>query len=244
MAFNKQLFFRKTHRYVGLFIGIQFLGWTVSGLFFSWNNIDNVHGDHIRKSPHFIATTSPLVSPDKAITELKNKQQIDSIHSVHLISLVGKPLYQVIYFAGHTEGVHHHTYYALADASTGNLRGPLTKEESIALAKDNVVASAEVVNAELLTNTNGHHEYREAPLPAYAITLKIPIALSTSVQRKERSKLSGMTNGEHLISCGCFIRWTMLVAMTSITGYCASFQFSDCLPYSPALFYTSFHLVH
>lgn len=174
MAFNKQLFFRKTHRYLGLFIGIQFLGWTVSGLFFSWNNIDNVHGDHMRKSPHFISTSSPLVSPDNAITELKSKQKIDSIHSVHLISLAGKPLYQIVYFAGHTEGVHHHTYYALADASTGNLRGPLTKDESIAIAKDNVIASAEVVKSELITNTDGHHEYREAPLPAYAITFKNP----------------------------------------------------------------------
>jgi hypothetical protein len=174
VPFNKNLFIRKIHRYLGLFIGIQFLGWTVSGLFFSWNNIDNVHGDHMRKSPHFISIASPLVSPDNAITELKSKQQIDSIHSVHLISLIGKPLYQVVYFTGHTEGVHHHTYYALADASTGNLRGPLTKDESIALAKDNVIASAEVVNAELLTNTDGHHEYREAPLPAYAITFKNP----------------------------------------------------------------------
>ena len=174
MIKNKNLSIRRIHRYLGLFIGIQFLGRTISGLYFSWNNIDNVHGDQMRKGPHFISTASAVVSPDSAITELKSKQKIDSIHSVHLISLVGKPLYQVVFFSGHTEGVHHHTHYALADASTGDLRGPLTKEESISIARDNIIPSAELANVELITNTDGHHEYRESPLPAYAVTFKNP----------------------------------------------------------------------
>ena len=174
MPFNKNLFIRKTHRYLGLFIGIQFLGWTISGLYFSWNNIDSVHGDHMRKSPHFISASSTLVSPAEGINELKTRQPVDSIHSVQLISVIGKPLYQIVYFAGPTEGVHHHTHYALADAETGTLRGPLTKEEATAIAKDNVVSSAEVAQIELLKNTDGHHEYRERPLPAYAVTFKNP----------------------------------------------------------------------
>ena len=184
MPFNKNLFIRKIHRYLGLFIGIQFLGWTISGLYFSWNNIDDVHGDHMRKSPHFISASSPLVSPANAIVELKSKQQVDSIHSVQLISLVGKPLYQIIYFAGHTEGIHHHTHYALADATTGTLRGSLTKDEATAIAKDNVISSAEVAQVALLTNTDGHHEYRERPLPAYAVTFKNPdCTVYVSVER-------------------------------------------------------------
>lgn len=174
MPFNKNLLIRKIHRYLGLFIGIQFLGWTISGLYFSWNNIDDVHGDHMRKSPHFISASSPLVSPANAINELKANEKVDSIHSVQLISLVGKPLYQIIYFAGHTEGIHHHTHYALADAATGILRGPLTKDEATSIAKDNVISTAEVDKIELLTNTDGHHEYRERPLPAYAVTFKNP----------------------------------------------------------------------
>ena len=36
---------RKTHRYLGLIIGIQFLAWTVSGLYFSWTDLDEIHGD-------------------------------------------------------------------------------------------------------------------------------------------------------------------------------------------------------
>ena len=41
---------RKTHRYLGLSIGIQFLAWTVSGLYFSWTDIDKIHGDHYKKT--------------------------------------------------------------------------------------------------------------------------------------------------------------------------------------------------
>ena len=128
----------------------------------------------MRKSPHFISASSSFVSPDSAIAALKVKQQIDSIHSVQLIGVVGKPLYQIAYFSGHTEGVHHHTHYALADASTGRLRGPLTKEEAIAIARDNVVSSAIMAAVELINETDDHHEYRERPLPAYAVTFKDP----------------------------------------------------------------------
>ena len=38
---------RKAHRYLGLFLGIQFLLWTISGLYFSWTNIDEIRGEHL-----------------------------------------------------------------------------------------------------------------------------------------------------------------------------------------------------
>lgn len=171
---NKQLIIRRIHRYLGFFVGIQFLGWTISGIYFSWNNIDDVHGDHMRKSPHFISASSAFASPDKSIQELKAKTAVDSIHSIQLVSVVGKPLYQINYFSGHAGEVHHHTQYALADAATGLLRGPLTKAESMAIAQDYVVSSAQIQEVELIETTDNHHEYRERPLPAYAITFKNP----------------------------------------------------------------------
>ena len=42
---------RKIHRYLGLIIGIQFLIWTISGLYFSWTNLDEIHGDQFMKNP-------------------------------------------------------------------------------------------------------------------------------------------------------------------------------------------------
>jgi len=174
VSFNKNLFIRKTHRYLGLFIGIQFLGWTISGLYFSWNDIDDVHGDNMRKNPHFISSNSKFTSPEKSIQELKAKTTVDSIQSIQLLSVVGSPVYQINYFSGHAGEVHPDTHCALADATTGNLRNALTKEESVAIARDNVLASAEVQKVELIENTDGDHEYRERPLPAYAVTFKNP----------------------------------------------------------------------
>ena len=47
---NTALRIRKTHRYLGLFIGLQFLAWTVSGLYFSWTDLDEIHGEPFKKT--------------------------------------------------------------------------------------------------------------------------------------------------------------------------------------------------
>ncbi len=175
MIKNKNLFIRRIHRYLGLFIGIQFLGWTISGLYFSWNDIDSVHGNHLQKSSAFISANVSTVSPTDAIEKLKQTQTVDSIHSVHLIRVLDKPVYQIAYFSGHVgEGMHHHVHYALADAATGELKQALTKEEGITVAKEQVVQGAEVSEVHYLEQTNSHHEYREKPLPAWAVSFKNP----------------------------------------------------------------------
>jgi hypothetical protein len=62
----------------------------------------------------------------------------------------------------------------LADAETGSLRRALTKEESIEIAKNHFLGKSEVTSVEYLTTTNIHHEYRESPLPAYAVSFDHP----------------------------------------------------------------------
>ncbi len=49
MARSKHYYIRKTHRYLGVILGIQFLFWTIGGLYFSWTNIDEIHGDFQHK---------------------------------------------------------------------------------------------------------------------------------------------------------------------------------------------------
>jgi len=51
MAKNKHFYVRRMHRYLGVLLGIQFLLWTVSGLYFSWTNIDEIHGDFEHRQP-------------------------------------------------------------------------------------------------------------------------------------------------------------------------------------------------
>jgi hypothetical protein len=174
MLKNKQYYLRRTHRYLGFFIGIQFLGWTISGLYFSWNDLDDVHGDHMRRVPRALAINASMVPPDMAIRELKSKMKVDSIHSVHLLGIVGKPVYQIQYFSGHAGDSHAHTHFALADPLTGSLRSPLTKQEATLLAKDHVVPAATVKEIKLLEDVDAHHEYRENVLPAYAVSFENP----------------------------------------------------------------------
>jgi hypothetical protein len=54
------------------------------------------------------------------------------------------------------------------------LRPVLSEKEAIELAKTHFKDDVAVKNIEYLTTTNGHHEYREQPLPAYAVTFNHP----------------------------------------------------------------------
>jgi hypothetical protein len=109
---------------------------------------------------------------------IKKMHSIDSVVSIQLIEILGKPFYQVRYISA----IHHHanhqhnmaTMNQLANAETGQLRGPLTKEEAIEVAKMRFSGEPVIKGIEYLTATNNHHEYRESPLPAYAITFEQP----------------------------------------------------------------------
>ena len=56
---------RKIHRYLGIFIGLQFIMWTVSGLYFSWTDIDQIHGDNFRNLNYKPKSFNKLISPSK-----------------------------------------------------------------------------------------------------------------------------------------------------------------------------------
>jgi hypothetical protein len=62
----------------------------------------------------------------------------------------------------------------LAHAVTGKLREPLNQQEAVAVAARHFNGQPAVIGTEYLTTTNSHHEYREQPLPAYAVTFTHP----------------------------------------------------------------------
>lgn len=170
MAKSRHYYIRKSHRYLGLILGIQFLFWTVSGIYFSWSNMDEIHGDFEKKKAPALQVNTSLVSPSAVLAALNVKQAM----SVQLIDILGRPVYQVRYEAPavHTENHHQPPAFrvVLADAVTGHIRPPLSKDEAIALAKSRFNGDERVKETVFLQNTGGHHEYRESPLPAYGIT--------------------------------------------------------------------------
>lgn len=183
MAKSRHYYIRKTHRYLGIVLGVQFLMWTIGGLYFSWSNIDEIHGDFQKKNAPLISSDIPLVSPSIMIDNIKKAHALDSIVSFHLIEILGKPYYQARSFSSEdnngSHGMHAITY--LADAHTGTLREPLTKDEAVEIATLRFNGEPKIKSVEYLTTTNKHHEYRESPLPAYAVTFEYPLETTVYV---------------------------------------------------------------
>ncbi|MBA2562793.1 MAG: hypothetical protein H0V14_07740, partial [Chitinophagaceae bacterium] len=84
MAKSKHYYIRRTHRYLGVTLGIQFLFWTISGLYFSWTNIDEIHGDFQHKPPPKLTSGIHLISPDSVFKQVTDKPVL--INSVQLVS--------------------------------------------------------------------------------------------------------------------------------------------------------------
>lgn len=182
---SKQYYIRKSHRYLGVVLGVQFLFWTLGGLYFSWNDIDEVHGDHLRsEKKHFPASMS-MVSPQVVLESLKAKSLVDSVLSVQLIEIAGTPAYQVRYFSGemdhsaHEAGGHMPAHSGnvkvqLANAETGEFISPLSEDVAVVVAKNQMANPIKVEKVEYLTEVGSHHEYRGRPLPAWAVTFSQP----------------------------------------------------------------------
>ncbi len=183
MTAKTKYLIRRIHRYLGVLLGIQFFMWTIGGLYFSWSNMDEIHGDFQKKaSPQYKADLA-FISPSIALKNLKNRLEIDSILNIALIDVLGKPTYRIEFLHGGQNNAHgeHHKMYQLADAQTGNLRDPLSIDEAVALAKQQYNGEPKVKSVELLKDVNGHHEYRESPLPAVAVTFEKPMSTTVYV---------------------------------------------------------------
>jgi len=155
---------RKLHRWLGVILGIQFLFWTISGLYFSWTNIDEIHGDFQRKQPPELTGNIHLVFPESILQQV----QPDVIHSIQLVNILQKPFYSIKY------SKQKNTKLILADAETGIIREPVVKNEAIKIAAESFRGEPQLVSVEYITSTNAHHEYREKPLPAWAVTFNHP----------------------------------------------------------------------
>lgn len=148
---NVRRFIRKIHRYLGVFVGIQFLLWTLSGMYFSWTNIDDIHGDQFRKS-HEPIHFENLKSPSELLPNIH-------ISSLKLGDLSGVPYYWI------NDSI-------LVNANTGNIKSEISENEALQIAKQYIIDKLEVESIVKITETNKHHEYRERSLPAYEITYK------------------------------------------------------------------------
>jgi len=161
---------RRTHRYLGLVIGLQLLLWTVSGFYFSWNTIEQVRGEHLSVGPRGLAPTdTTFLSPGVITAALSQRlSDIEEIEHVTLRSLLGEPVYEVMY---HVNG---DVRYTLANARTGVFRSPISSEEAVAIAKADFAPDAPVLAVELIGDVGEDSEYRGRELPVYRVVFDHP----------------------------------------------------------------------
>lgn len=187
--FNFKHFIRRTHRYLGLFIGIQFLFWTVGGLYFSWTNIKQIRGEHLRRTPEFINRKGEFVSPQLILGQLAKEHSFE-LKKLQIVQILDEPFYKL------TIRQNDETKVILADASTGALRPAITREEAERIASAALVNHAPVSQTLYLTNENitKHHEYREKTLPAWAITFDTAENLTVYISAENGQINSFRTN--------------------------------------------------
>jgi uncharacterized iron-regulated membrane protein len=159
-----QRYVRKAHRYLGVSLGIQFLFWTLGGLYFSWTNIDEIRGDNLRRKETNIDPKQVKAS----LADVLAGVQADSVVKLSMVTILGKAHYQIVISTNKKNRI------VLANAQSGFVRGPLSESEAILVAKESLLIPSKVVKTVFIAATDGHHEYREKPLPAYAITFDQP----------------------------------------------------------------------
>lgn len=149
MKFSQKFSLRKVHRYFGLVIGIQFIFWTLSGLYFSWTDIDKIHGDQFRIEGQ---TNSGI-----------NSQLLSNIQdaSLDIQSLEFRFINETQYFWINGE--------LLVDANTGITKNGITEVEAKAVASQHILPEYHLNKIDYLTEVDDHHEYRNLPLPAWVI---------------------------------------------------------------------------
>lgn len=152
---------RKTHRYLGLFLGIQFLFWTSSGLYFSWTNIDDIHGDQFKNLEYQPKSFQNLMSPS-----LLNVS--GGFNTIELRDINDLPYYWV-------------NDKQLFSAIDGKLKKGITKEEALNVAKNYMKDNLKVAAIDPVFEVDKHHEYREKLLPAYVISYDNDEALKAYV---------------------------------------------------------------
>jgi len=181
---------RKAHRYLGIFIGIQFIMWTVSGLYFSWTDLDEIHGDHFKKE-------SPVF---KSFQNLRSPSELDPGLEVNSISL---------------QGISDEPYYflnneILINAKTGERVEEINEQQALDIAGRYMKDDLEVSGIKKITETGEHHEYRGNLLPAYVISYKTDENLKAYI---------GATNGEFRSVRHRDWRWFDFLWMTHTMDY-------------------------
>jgi hypothetical protein len=139
---------RKTHKWLGLFIGAQVVIWSLSGVYMTVVHIDTIHGDHlIRALPQRAIVAADLVDPLAVVAANQGR-------GVRLTWVRNQPAYVVELETGE----------AVVDARTDKPVPPPTEAEIRAIAKTTYTGNEPIASAALITEIPGEIRGRKPPL--------------------------------------------------------------------------------
>lgn len=158
-------YIRKIHRYLGIVIGIQFLFWTVGGLYFSWTKIEEIRSEHIRTEPAPVELPPGVLSPNVEPRRSLPPQATFDAAKLRIIDIFGEPHYSLPYRSDDNASL------LVVSLRDGTRRQPIDEIAAIETAKRALTVDLPLENVEFLEpgSVSKHHEYRGRPLPAYAV---------------------------------------------------------------------------
>ncbi|WDE08112.1 PepSY domain-containing protein [Thalassomonas viridans] len=144
---------RKTHKWLMLFIGIQFVIWSVSGAYMVIFDIHYIHGDSLVQQHRDIVDGRQIKFPLKQLLA-----RYPSAEKLSLGSLVKEPVYRFIH-----DGEQH-----MVSAVNGELLSPITRAEAEAAARYYYSGSGAIAGVELIRD-NPPSELSKRHLPVYRV---------------------------------------------------------------------------
>ncbi|CAM4044814.1 PepSY domain-containing protein [Pseudoalteromonas byunsanensis] len=162
---------RKYHKWLMAFVGIQFLIWSLTGLYMVSMDIHFIHGEHLRVEHRRVEhlrdaspqQTNQTLALDKVNYSLSNLlSEYPHAQNITLGHMLDKQVYR---FMDHARGK------VLIDADSGKRLAPLNEAQALNLAQYHFSGTAAVASAKLISDVeNTPPELSPRHLPVWQIT--------------------------------------------------------------------------
>ena len=130
-------------------------------MYFSWTEIDEIHGDHYKKASPVQTSFNDLLGTSQLATK-------EPVQSLELLEIANEPYYWI-------------NEAQLYNARTGRKKNGISKEEAQQVASRYMLADLKIAEIQRIDTVDKHHEYRGRPLPAYEISYETPQNLKAYV---------------------------------------------------------------
>ncbi len=148
-------------------------------MYFTWTNIEEIRGDHLRDDSSEIESISGTITPADINSRLLTNEPTAKISSFRIVKVLGKNYFEVVYkTTDKKESI------ALFDTKSGEYKPPFEQKEAETIAANALTKKADIKKTTYLSkeeDLGSHHEYREKTLPAWAVTFDHPEALTVYV---------------------------------------------------------------